>query len=239
MMFAATAVADEAKSDLGYKPRLDKDGWEILFDGKDLDAWQPAPDWAINQQGELHPIRRGSDIFTKQRYCDFAVDVEFKLGGHAKANSGVFLRVHDRNDPVQTGREIQILDNGDHNVPFNAGNACAAIYDLVPPSVDANRPIGQWNHYLITIKDALVTVEFNGQQVVKADLSSWTEAGKNPDGSHNKFTYAIAALPREGFLDLQNHNGSPVWFRSVRIKPLGDRKPKYTGKEPIAEVLGK
>jgi len=30
-----------------------------------------------------------------------------------------------------------------------------------------------------------------------------------------------------------------VWFRNIRLKPLTDRKPQYTGKEPIADVLRK
>jgi hypothetical protein len=238
-MCATALSAAETKPGLGYTPRFDKDGWEILFDGKGLDAWQPAPEWAVNAQGELYPVKPGPDIFTKQRYCDFAVDVEFKMGGKAKANSGVFLRVHNRYDPVNTGMEIQILDNQDYNVPFNAGNACGALYDLVHPAVDANRPIGEWNHFLITINDNLVTVEMNGQQIVKADLNQFKVVGKNPDGSHNKYPYAKGLLPREGFVDLQNYGATPVWFRSVRLKPLSARKPQFTGKEPMTAVLGK
>jgi hypothetical protein len=28
-----------------------------------------------------------------------------------------------------------------------------------------------------------------------------------------------------------------VWFKNVRLKGLSERKPKYTGKEKIGEVL--
>jgi hypothetical protein len=30
-----------------------------------------------------------------------------------------------------------------------------------------------------------------------------------------------------------------VWFKNVRLKSLSDRKPQFTGKEPIADVLKK
>ena len=161
------------------------------------------------------------------------------MGGKRKANSGVFIRVHDPNNDVNTGMEVQILDNGDYGVPFNAGNANGALYDLVRPAVDANKPIGEWNHFRITVNRNLVVVELNGKQIVRADLSQWVKAGQNPDGGHNKFPHAIGELPSEGFILLQNYGATPVWFRNVRLKPLSDRKPQYTGKEPIGKVLQK
>jgi len=151
----------------------------------------------------------------------------------------VLLHVHNQADPVNTGMEIQILDNEDHGVTFDAHNACGALYDLVPPAVPAVNPIGEWNHYKITVNDNVVQVELNGKAIVEADLNKWTIPHQNPNGSKNKYPHAIGNLPREGFLALQNHGGSPVWFRNVRIKPLGDRQAKYTGKEPITEVLTK
>ena len=225
-----------------YQPRLDKDGWEILFDGKDLAAWNIDPKtdaWAINEQGELHPVKGGPTLFSRQRYCDFVLELDFKLAAKMKSNSGVFIRVHNAGNPVNTGMELQILDNADYGVKWDAMNANGALYGLVHPAVDANVPLGDWNHFRITLNDALITVELNGKEIVKGDLSQWTTAHKNPDGTGNKFPYAIASLPREGFVGLQNYGGKALWFRNVRIKPLTDRKPQYTGKEPIGEVLRK
>jgi len=82
-------------------------------------------------------------------------------------------------------------------------------------------------------------VDLNGKEIVKADLSQWTTAHQNPDGTPNKFLYAIASLPREGFIGLQNYGGKSLWFRNIRLKPLSDRKPQYSGKEPIESVLSK
>ena len=240
VLSAAAAFAAEPKPESGYLPRLDNDGWEILFDGKDLHAWNVDPKagvWAINGQGELHPVRSGPTIYTRQRYCDFVLELDFKMAPKKKSNSGVFIRVHSLRNPVNTGMEIQILDNAAYGARWSSMNANGALYGLVHPSVDANKPMGEWNHFRITANDALISVELNGKQIVKADLAQWTTARRNPDGKGNKFPYPIAALPREGFIGLQNYGGRALWFRNIRLKPLSDRKPQHTGKEPIAAVL--
>lgn len=235
---APTPVQQPAAGD--YQPRLDKDGYEILFDGKDLSAWQAPANgggWEITQAGELHVAKKGPNLFTKQRYCDFVIECDFKVASGQKSNSGVFLRTHDMKDPVNTGFEIQVLDDASYDVKWDAMNANGALYDLVHPSVAASNPPGEWNHFRITVNGSNVTVEMNGKEIVKADVSQWTTAHQNPDGSHNKYTYAEAALPQEGFVGLQNYGGVPVWFKNIRLKPLTDRKPKYTGQEKIKDVL--
>lgn len=239
LLCAAAAFAAEEKPE--YKPRI-RGGWEILFDGKDLNAWDADPKdgvWGITDKGELTPLKAGRTIFTRNRYCDFVLELDYRVAPNKKSNSGVFIRVHDKNNEVNTGMEIQILDNAAYGVKWDAMNGNGALYDLVHAAVDANKPLGEWNHRKITCNDNMITVEENGKVIVKADLNQWTTAGKNPDGQHNKFPYAIGSLPREGFIGLQNYGGAAVWFRNVRIKPLTKRQPKYTGKEPIAEVLTK
>ena len=245
-LFLSLCVArSEAQSKTDYQPRIDKDGWEILFDGKDTNAWRLAGSdpagqtdyWKINAEGELCPTKPGPNLCTHRRYCDYVLELDFKLAAKQKSNSGVFIGVHDPALEVETGMEIQILDNADWNVPFDAGNANGSLYELVHPTIDVNRLPGEWNHFRITVKESNIVVEMNGKEIVRADVSRWTTPHQNPDGSHNKFPHAIGALPHEGFICLQNHGGTPVWFRNVRIKPLTDRQPKYTGKEPIEQVL--
>lgn len=239
MALASCAYAQPVAA--SYTPKI-RGGWEILFDGKNLDAWDVAPGtngWAIDRNGALYVTGPGRNIYTKRRYCDFVLELDYRIVPHKKCNSGVFLRVHDKNDEVNTGLEVQILDDADYGVKWDAMNANGALYDLVHPSVDANKPVGEWEHFKITVKGSQVTVVSNGKEIVKADLSRWTEAGKNPDGQHNKFPHAIASLPKEGFIGFQNYGGVPVWFRNVRLKPLSSRQPQFTGAEPIAEVLGK
>ena len=204
----------------------DRQGWEILFDGKDLAAWDAAEHpgvWKINEQGEVYPAKPGAYLNTKRRYCDFELEVEFKMGAKHKANSGVFLRVHDLRNPVGTGREVQILDNTDYNVSFDALNANGGLSTWSAPAVDANRPIGQWNRFRIRVLRSLVTVELNGREIVRADLDRWTVAGKNPDGSHNKYPYAIGALPRKVLAAAELWRGPGVVPQHPR--PAAGRSP--------------
>ncbi len=224
-----------------YKPVL-KGGWEILFDGKSTNAWDvdlSSGAWVIDPDGSLSVAHSGPNIYTKRRYCDFTLELDYKIISGKKSNSGVFIHVHDKKDEVNTGMEVQILDNADYGESWDAMNSNGALYDLVHPAVDANNPLGQWNHYKITVNHDLVSIVLNGKEIVKADLSKWTVASKNPDGQHNKFPHPIAELPKEGFIGLQNYGGVPTWFRNIRLKPLSNRQPKYTGDEPIDQVLGK
>ncbi len=241
LILALAPAAPARQSEATYTPKI-KGGWEILFDGKSTDAWdidRTNGAWAVDDQGNLYVVRSGRNIYTKRRYCDFVLELDYRIVGHKKCNSGVFIHVHDRNDEVDTGMEIQILDDADYGVGWDAMNANGALYDLVHPSEDANKPLGEWEHYKITVNGSHVDVVMNGKHIVTADLNQWKTPHQNPDGHHNKFPYAIASLPREGFIGLQNYGGVPCWFRNIRIHPLSKRQPKYTGQEPITDVLDK
>ena len=227
----AAALADDKSNDKQVE-------WEILFDGTNLDAFDLTSvkdAWVITDKGELHAPSGSPTIYTKQRYTDFVLELDFRMKPKAQANSGVFLRVHDKEDEVQTGMEVQILDNPEYDVPFDASNACGALYGLVHPKVDANKPVGDWNHYRIVVDGSKVIVELNDVEVVRADLSKfskWAKAGRNSGAEPSTFAYV-----REGFIGLQNY-GPTVWFRNIKLQRLSARKPKYTGDEPIDQVLG-
>ena len=94
--------------------------------------------------------------------------------------------------------------------------------------------------YRVWLRHATAAAGGGGYQP-KIDKDGWEVLfdGKNPDGGKNDFPYAIGKLPREGFVALQNYDATPVWFRNVRIKPITNRQPRYTGKEPIERVLAK
>jgi hypothetical protein len=75
----------------------------------------------------------------------------------------------------------------------------------------------------VTALASRITVELNGKRVIDMDLDEWTEPHKNPDGSKNKFKYAYKDMARSGYVGFQDH-GHAVWYRNVRIKPLGQTK---------------
>ncbi len=185
--------------------------WTALFNGKDLSGWTDAGGGASKWTVENGTLNRlgGGDIWTKARFGNFVLDLEYKTTG----NSGVFIRTDDPKNNVQTGIEIQVENPGDPD-----RHSVGAIYDLVAPSKNTAKP-GEWNHYIITVQGPKITVELNGETITTMDLDRWTEAGKNPDGSGNKFKQALKDWKREGHIGLQDH-GAQVSYRNIRIKPL-------------------
>ncbi len=195
-------MAAAALSDKDYGP---------LFNKKLSNAKFPKGSWVL-ENGVLAAKDKG-DIWSKKRYGDFALDLEFKCAGDT--NSGVFIRCDDTVEWLHTSMEVQIQqkvsENGKHN--------CGGVFDCLAPSKVMTKPAGQWNHYTIIANDNKIDVVLNGEQVLDMDLDLWTEAGKNPDGTKNKFKTAYKDMLREGHVGLQYH-GHPVWFRNMTIKEL-------------------
>lgn len=190
-------------------------GWKVLFDGADLSQWQndngdkPSAGWTI-EDGALTRHPNAGMIWTKERFGDFVLDLEFKTEG----NSGIFFHTDNMKNPVQTGIEIQVYKR----VDTPGTHSCGAVYDALAPSKEMTRD-GQWNHITITARDNKIGIVMNGEQIIVMDLNRWTEPGKNPDGSKNKFRTALKDFKREGHIGFQDH-GANVWFRNIRIKPL-------------------
>jgi hypothetical protein len=97
---------------------------------------------------------------------------------------------------------------------------CGAIYDLVAPTKNTMKPVGEWNHIEITCDKNKIKVALNGEAIAEMDLDQWAEAGKSLDGTKNKFAKALKDFPREGLLGFQDH-GKPAWFKNIKLKKLG------------------
>ncbi len=190
------------------------DDWQELFNGKDLTGWQsagggaPAAGWVIEDGAMVRQDGAGY-IWTKGRFGDFVLEVEFKT----KGNSGIFFRTDNPRDPVQTGIEVQV------NNPSNPGkHSTGCFYDLVAPSKDMTKK-DDWNKVVITARDNLLSVEMNGEKVTEMDLDRWTKPNENPDGTRNKFRTPLKEFKRDGHIGFQDH-GAWVAYRNVRIKKL-------------------
>lgn len=158
----------------------------------------------------------GETLWTADSYGDFILDLEFKV--EKEANSGVFLRSGDIKN-VLKALEIQVHESADGSRYGMVG----ALYDACPPSKEMAKPVGEWNRFTITCKGPLLTLVFNGEQVLNADLDTWSEARKNPDGTPNKFATALKDFARKGPIGLQGLHGAakaPVYYRNLKIKPL-------------------
>ena len=94
-----------------------------------------------------------------------------------------------------------------------------ALYDLVKPSVNAMKPVGEWNRMLLIANGPDLMVEINGKPVMRTRLSDWTLPNKRPDGTDHKFDIAYKDHPRKGYIGLQDHGGE-CWYKNIKLLPL-------------------
>ncbi len=175
---------------------------------------KPLPLANVQPDG-LNPHGTGSYLVVyEKKLGDFVLDFEYKLS--KGCNSGVFLRVGDLGDPVNTGIEVA-LDDTTGSTQRDSG----AFYGLVAPVKNAQKPAGEWNHMTITAQGPVIAVTLNGEDVSRIDVDEWTVPGKRPDGSDHKFKgAAIARLPRSGYLGFQDLRGD-CWFKNIILRTPG------------------
>ena len=193
-----------------------KAGWQALFNGKDLKQWDYNPQaWKIDEDGNLASPGKGGDIFSKQKFQDFTLLLDFNVT--KGCNSGVFVRMASRKDWLHSSIEFQVLDSfGKKQV---GKHDCGAMYDCKAPDHNAVRKAGEWNRMQITCFKNRIFVAINGMQIQDIDLNKWDTAHKNPDGSKNKFRDPVKKIQHPGFLALQTH-GKPIMFRNIRLREI-------------------
>ncbi len=154
----------------------DEPGFRSIFDGTSARGWmlcdgKPLAQKFIQSEG-LNPHGTGSYITVyDQKAGNFALDLDYKLS--RGCNSGVFIRVSDLHDPVNSGIEVALDDT------TGAGmHDSGALYDLVPARTNAQKPAGQWNHMSITAAGPRITVVLNGTEVSAMNLDEWRTPGK-------------------------------------------------------------
>ncbi|HKI90393.1 MAG TPA: DUF1080 domain-containing protein [Draconibacterium sp.] len=196
-------------------------GWQPLFTKNLSNADFPRGVWSVTDDGEL-TATEDQCIWTKKDYDDFIVDLEFKTANGT--NSGVIVYCSDTKDWIPNSVEIQIAD--DFSEEWSKADKtwqCAAIFGHLAASESRVKPPGQWNSMRIACKGQLIHVILNGALVTEMDMSKWTSATKNPDGSDipSWLSTPFAQLPTKGKIGFQGkHAGAPIWFRNIKIKVL-------------------
>jgi hypothetical protein len=229
MIVGLAASAPAARSDgneNALTPEEAKAGWTLLFDGKGLDGWKTSsgrPSKVPVEDGCINPHGCGGYMMIPEKpFGDFVLSLDFKIS--KGCNSGIFIRTYPLTprpgkDVGFNGLEVAIDDTNTADY-----HDTGAIYDLVKPSRNAMKPVGEWNHIVITCDGPKISVEVNGEVVTRMDLDQWTMPNRRPDGSEHKFDVAYKDHPRSGYIGLQDH-GSPCWYKNVKIKPLKPANP--------------
>lgn len=190
-------------------------GWKLLFNGKDYTGWKTSNGKEVAspvEKDSLVPYKSGGYlVIHEQQFGDFVLSCDVLMP--EQCNSGVFFRIGDPKNPVQTGFEIQVMTgNGTGKHDFGA------IYDLVAPSKNDAKP-GEWTNIQIRCQGPHISVTVNGEKVSSANVDKFTEPGQSPDGTKNKFKQAVKDFPRKGYLGFQDH-GHKVWYKNIKIKEL-------------------
>jgi hypothetical protein len=125
---------------------------EPLFDGKDLNGWEPdnpSTNHWVAKNGELVNETKGANIRSTRKFDDLKLHIEYNCP--QDGNSGVYLR----------GRyEVQVeYEPADKNDKYHS---MGSIYGFLPPSMDLPPRPGQWENYDITLVGRTVTVVRDG-----------------------------------------------------------------------------
>jgi hypothetical protein len=212
----------------GFKPLFDGKslaGWDVKpwHEGHWI-----AKDGVIDYDGKSK-VKRFDDatLWTRGKYGDFVLYVEWRLPAKPELKpqpivlfNGDFLMQED--NPRQRVTRLR-PDAGDSGILMRGVLRCQAniwsqelgsgevngyrtnpkmpqeIRRACIPIRKADRPLGEWNVFEITLRGDRMTVVLNGEKVVD--------------------TPPLPDLPSTGPIGLQHH-GNPVQFRQIFIKPL-------------------
>jgi putative membrane-bound dehydrogenase-like protein len=168
----------------------EEEGFVPLFNGKDLSGWkkQPAHEghWTVREGGVVYYDAKGPDLWTEKSYGNFILKADWRFPGTpVEKDAPVILP-----DGSLSGRTEKVQDAGDSGIflrgaqksqvnlwcwPIGSGEIYGYRTDMaLPPEVRAaatpklraDKPPGQWNHVVITIKGEILTVVLNDKTVI-------------------------------------------------------------------------
>ena len=186
--------------------------WHALFNGKDLSGWATTGNWKATADGTLAIKPRPGEagwqryadyLWTDKEYADFILDLEYKIP--TKGNSGIFLGVKNKKNPVYEGIEIQILDSHGKKESLTPHD-CGGVIGIQSPKSNATNPAGEWNKMRISCKGDHLLVDLNGHQIIDLEMSQ--KIGRSQ--------------PLAGYIGLQDH-GLPLEFRNIKIRNLSNQ----------------
>lgn len=177
-----------------------------LFNGKDLAGWTGKGYEVVDNAIVCTP--EGRNLLTDERFTNYILDFEFQVppGG----NNGLGIHYPGSGDAAYTGMELQILDDSsDKYKDLKDYQFHGSIYTMLPAKKGHLKPVGEWNHEVVTVMANTVKVELNGTVITEAKL----------DELQQKFPQHQGVKRRSGHLSWCGH-GDRVAFRNIKIAEM-------------------
>jgi hypothetical protein len=205
-----------------------KEGWVLLFNGKTFTGWRgyckagfPDKGWEVSGDAIRCVAKaNGGDIIFDKKFSDFELYFEWKISPNG--NGGLLYRGQEIEGQKLTfsAPQIQTLDNErnpDAQRGKNGNHKAGSLFDLLPAEPQNTRPAGEWNTFLLIVRNNRVTHIQNGSKVCEYTIGTpeWREmiAGSNFKD------WALINIAAEGYIGLQDH-GDDAWYRDIKIKQL-------------------
>lgn len=201
-------------------PNTSGSGWENMFKSDLSNAIFPEGVW--KDSSGIITATKDEAIWSPGEYDNFVVDLDFMNADGT--NSGVMVHATDTKDWIPHSVEIQIAD--DYSKEWSKAPAtwqCAAIFGHQAAHDKILKKPGKWNHFTITCRGRMIWVVLNGTLVNTCNMSLFTSAKKNPDGSPvpDWLSNPMATLPLHGHIGFQGkHAGAPIYFKNIKVKRL-------------------
>ncbi|MDB6022874.1 MAG: hypothetical protein JWQ04_2731 [Pedosphaera sp.] len=202
-------------------------GWVLLFDGQDFNGWHNfkrdgvRPGWQV-KDGALTCVdpKDAGDIVTTEKYGWFELQLDYNIS--EAGNSGIMYHVTDNGGAVwATGPEFQLEDNKEARDPVRCGWLYALYQPPIDPAtgktLDATKPVGEWNHVRLLISPTKCEHDINGVKYFDYVLGSEdfnARVAKSKFGKMPNF-----AKSNIGYIALQGDHGQ-VAFRNIKVRPI-------------------
>ena len=223
VIFLSATAQNEKINTLSEKEK--KEGWRLLFNGKNLDGWRTFQgreitgwkviDGVLNNSGVGSD--HGGDIITREKFQNFELELEWKIA--PQSNSGIFYHVNEKIGTAiyESGPEYQLIDDKGWPDKLRDDQYSGANYGMHAPKNAIVKDVNDWNQACIVVNGAHVQHYLNGVKVVDYYLwdDDWTQLKEK--GKWKDYPYYGMAL--KGPIGLQDHGGL-AQFRNIKIKVI-------------------
>jgi len=204
-----------------------KEGWQLLFDGKTLNGWRmyqskPADCWGV-QDGAI--FCKGSttdksdlraDLITTDQFENFELSIDWKIAAHG--NSGIMYHVSEKYPAAYlSGPEYQLIDDDNFPEKLEEWQKTAADYAMYTTSSRPVKPVGEFNTTRIVVNGAHREHWLNGVKVL--EFEAWGDDWKKRKSEGKWKDTPEYGMEKTGNICLQDH-GSGVWFKNIKIKKI-------------------